>query len=74
MNLLIEKYTQKHTFFVSNNIAENLLGLDAINNFNLSVGKTGFYIECKPPIKPVMYFMPDPRNGQVNIESEVHFA
>ena len=51
-----------------------MLGLDAINNFNLSVGKGGFFVDRKLPLKPVMHFKPDMRDAQIDIESDVLFA
>ena len=48
--------------------------LDAIHNSNLSVGKGGFFVDRKIPIKPVMYFIPDLRVAQVDVESDVLFA
>ena len=45
--LKIDSLQKQQTLFVSSNITENIMGLDAINNYNMSVGAGGYFINGK---------------------------
>lgn len=69
--LKIDSLQKQQTLFVSSNITENIMGLDAINNYNMSVGAGGYFINGKKPISPPIHFLPEHKVLSVDISQDV---